>query len=375
MRVNQLSVIFLPTQACNADCLYCFEEKSPYIMPFSNFRIMADMLAQYAEHNEVETLKFYWQGGEILVLDPDWIDRAHEKLVQVSEKHKIEIVNELQTNLIGYSEKWMKLIKGMFGGGIGSSLDYPNLYRRTVGGRIEDYNDLWISKFRLLKAAGIGVGVISLPNVKTLEIGAEEYYAYYFDHIGVNGLQVNSPFAGGVPNETKKEYPLDQVKYADFCIDLLNVWLERGYHKGLGIAPFGGVLDYFRTGSLGNLICGMRPSCSSEFISIDPYGNVSQCDCWVTSYPEYRFGNIFESGVDDIMSSPIRRSFHQRPMNVIQNEDCIDCEYLSICHGGCPIRAYTTYGSLNAKDPYCEANRRIYKFLKQAAVSLNFRET
>ena len=32
---------------------------------------------------------------------------------------------------------------------------------------------------------------------------------------------------------------------------------------------------------------------SNQFISVDAKGTVAQGDCWVTSYPEYFFGNMF----------------------------------------------------------------------------------
>ena len=45
----------------------------------------------------------------------------------------MEVVHYLQTNLIGYDRSWNPLVYQMFGGSLGTSLDYPNLYRRPVG--------------------------------------------------------------------------------------------------------------------------------------------------------------------------------------------------------------------------------------------------
>jgi radical SAM protein with 4Fe4S-binding SPASM domain len=99
---------------------------------------------------------------------------------------------------------------------------------------------------------------------------------------------------------------------------------------------------------------------------------VAQCDCWVTSYPQFRFGNILESsdlnGLLDSSSS--RRDFEARPATLVQEEDCIDCDYLALCHGGCPVRAYSVWGNLFAKDPYCEVYKAIFRRTEKASMEL-----
>jgi sulfatase maturation enzyme AslB (radical SAM superfamily) len=54
---------------------------------------------------------------------------------------------------------------------------------------------------------------------------------------------------------------------------------------------------------------------------------------------------------------------------LIRQEDCIDCDYLGICHGGCPVRAYTVSGDILAKDPYCMLYRRLFAGLEKLATS------
>ena len=47
---------------------------------------------------------------------------------------------------------------------------------------------------------------------------------------------------------------------------------------------------------------------------MDSKGSVAQCDCWVTSYPKYFFGNILrEPGLTRMLkTSPPRRDFVER---------------------------------------------------------------
>jgi uncharacterized protein len=252
----------------------------------------------------------------------------------------------------------------MFGGSIGSSLDYPNLHRRTVGGSPRDFNRTWVERFREARSAGIEVGVISIPNEDTLVVGAEAFYSYFVDELDVTDFQINTPFAGGRPSPAKEGLPLDPVRLARFLVDLADVWMVRGYGNGVKVGPFDQLIRYF-IGGQAVLPCIWLDNCVDRFVCIDPQGNVSQCDCWVTSYPDFRFGNIFESHnlLDLIERSTARRRLLERPETLVQETDCIECDYLGLCHGGCPIRAYATHGSLLARDPYCETYRTLFSHI------------
>jgi uncharacterized protein len=82
----------------------------------------------------------------------------------------------------------------------------------------------------------------------------------------------------------------------------------------------------------------------------------------VTSYPDYFFGNIFqEPDLTRMLStSRARREFVERPQHLVEHEDCLSCRFLSICHGGCPVRTYSALGTMLAKDPYCEVYKVVF---------------
>ena len=52
-----------------------------------------------------------------------------------------------------------------------------------------------------------------------------------------------------------------------------------------------------------------------------------------------------------LRTSPARREFVERPKHLVEHEDCLECRFLSICHGGCPVRTYSALGTMLAKDP------------------------
>jgi radical SAM protein with 4Fe4S-binding SPASM domain len=92
----------------------------------------------------------------------------------------------------------------------------------------------------------------------------------------------------------------------------------------------------------------------------------------VASYPEFRFGNIFASdSLTELLDhSAARRRLQARPGLLIQQEDCLECNYLALCHGNCPIRAYSTTGNLLDLYPYCPNYKSLFAHLEQVAVHL-----
>ncbi len=364
------SLILLPTLQCNAECDYCFERKSNAHLSLDQLRVVIQAVLEHLERSRIETLFIYWQGGEVMTLPPEWFLRADEIIRELAAAKSRQVVHYLQSNLLAYGPRWNRVISEMFGGSVGSSMDYPNLYRKASGGGPKEYENLWTRKVRDAKEAGIRVGIIALPNHLTLEAGAEQFYARLVDELDITDIQVNTPFPGGPANAVKTAYPLDAPRLSAFLQDLAAIWMEKGPLKGVRVSPFDRLLRFFTDG-INDLVCIWRENCAKEFVCIDPSGNVAQCDCWVTSYPDARFGNIFDgSSLTELLSkSPARRQLLARPGVLIEKEDCLECDYLSLCHGGCPVRAYSVYGSLFRKDPYCEVYKALFLGMERAARS------
>jgi radical SAM protein with 4Fe4S-binding SPASM domain len=250
-------------------------------------------------------------------------------------------------------------------------MDFPNVHRKLFNGSSTEYTRIWKYNVQAAMSAGIGIGVIAVPNQSTLDVGAEEVYSYFVDEVGVNSFQVNTPFPGGEGNETKKSLGLDVNQLGSFFADLTDVWFERGYKNGVSVGPVDELVKKFTDGN-GCLPCIWQSNCADEFISIDARGFVAQCDCWVTSYPEYFFGNIYESEslTKMLAESMVRRKFVDRP-GVVIPKDCIECDYLSLCHGGCPVRTYTFSGSMFEKDPYCHVYLAMFRKAEEVAAKIS----
>jgi uncharacterized protein len=375
MPLNQFTVLMAPTLGCNADCEYCYENKTSDVMELADFELILQRIVTYLQRQEVTELNLLWTGGEILTMSPEWLLRANDVCRETAEKSKISIENTVQSNLIGYGPRFREVMSEMFNNSVGSSLDFPNLYRKVAGGTPETFNDLWFRRYQDAREAGVEVGVIAVLNGASLQIGAEEFYSYYVDKLGFSGFQINAPYPGGLSTPAKRNFPLGSDLLSRFYSDLFFLWMRKGRSAGVSITPFDQLIQYFRTGE-NTLSCCFRENCADTFIGVDPKGNVSQCEGFTASYPEYVFGNILTcDSLSEIMDGPIRKQFLDRPTRVMEREDCAECDYLVLCHGGCPVHTYATTGDLFAKDPDCESRKTLFRLAKNAAVEIDRRDS
>jgi radical SAM protein with 4Fe4S-binding SPASM domain len=365
---NQFSLILLPTNKCNVACEYCFEDKTADFMSLEQLSIVTEKLLDHMDRRSIRSMTVYWQGGEAMIMQPEWFERAFELMNGAADRHDKIIDHSLQSNMIGYSAKWNRIIREMFGNSVGTSMDYPNLYRRAKNRTPDEYTTRWERNIRVARDADIHIGVISIPNKESLEVGADKFYSYFVDDLGITDFQINTSFSGGEENDSKAESILDIDRLSRFVVELTEVWAERGLNKGVQLGPMDALLKRF-SGEGGCLPCIWQQNCTDEFISIDARGYVAQCDCWVTSYPEYRFGNIFSdvTFTELIEESRARKQFQARPAALMLNETCATCDYLSVCHGGCPVRTYSITNEFFKKDPYCKVYKTLFRFIDDLA--------
>jgi uncharacterized protein len=371
MMGNHFSIILLPTNKCNVNCEYCFEDKTDDRMSLDQFSMVTNKVLDYMDEANIRALTIHWQGGEIMTMPVDWFARAYDLIQNAAARRGKFVEHGLQSNMVGYNSRWDDIIRRMFGNSVGTSMDFPNVHRKLFNGSSTAYTRIWKYNVQTALNAGIGIGVIAVPNQATLDTGAEKFYSYFVDEVGVNSFQVNTPFPGGEQNDTKRSLGLDVDELGRFFADLTDVWLERGYNENVSVGPVDELVKTFIDGS-GCLPCIWQSNCADEFISIDARGFVAQCDCWVTSYPDYFFGNIYETDNLGRMlaESSARRKFVERPAAIIPR-DCIECDYLSLCHGGCPVRTYTFNGTMFEKDPYCHVYLAMFRKAEEVAAKIS----
>jgi uncharacterized protein len=370
MAAQTFSLILLPTLQCNAACDYCFEDKTDDRLSLERLQVLIDKVLDHLVAADIPTLELHWQGGEVMTLPPSWLAAAQGLIGDAAASRELAVTHALQTNMIGYGARWNSIIRDMFGNRVSTSVDYPNLHRHRHGKDAADYDRLLTRNIRQARAAGIEIDAIAVPNAATLEIGAERFYSHFVDTLALTSFQVNTPFPGGTANAVKRELPIAGEGLIRFFTELAEVWLAHGIEQGVRVGPFDELLGFFRD-EPSILPCIWTDDCANHILCIDARGNVAQCDCWVASYPEHWFGNLFDAASLGTLlaNNPVRERFHQRPVALVAR-DCIHCDYLALCHGGCPVRAFAVHGTLFEKDPHCELYRALFAHMAGAAARL-----
>lgn len=328
-------------------------------MDHAVFERALTLIFGHLEKKRLPETTLYWQGGEILTISPKWYEKALEILSNLERKYGKKLNHCAQTNLISYSPIWDRTISDLFDKHIGSSLDFPNMYRRIGKCGPTNFNNIWKNRLETIRQSNVSVGVISVPNKETLKSGAERFFSYYFEELGLESVQINTPFS--VDPARFPDFPLDNDDLGRFYLDLIEVWAEKSKSNPVQLNPFNALAAYFLDGDVSQLPCLWSMDCTEYMMSVDHLGNFMQCDCW-TNYPDFRYGNVDSmNSLDDALKSPARMKIKERIRFLVQNTDCGDCSYLRICHGGCPVRALSINKDLFTKDPYCTSHKILFK--------------
>ena len=74
MMGNHFSIILLPTNRCNVNCDYCFENKTGDRLTLDQLSILIDRVLDHMVRCHVGSLTIYWQGGEVMTMPPAWFE-------------------------------------------------------------------------------------------------------------------------------------------------------------------------------------------------------------------------------------------------------------------------------------------------------------
>jgi len=276
---------------------------------------------------------------------------AAQVVSDIFDGYGLEVRHAMQTNLMRYDEARRDMLKKHFNCGLGSSLDYPNLYRRFGKLSGVEYNKHWIANYRRLKNDGIAVSAISVANKATLTTKPFDFVNYYFDQVGLDGMQVNFPFGG--------DFWLDPKELGQWLLELLDIWYKE--LPFFAISPFSNLyrrIHWDRGQLFYDGMCVLDADCTRGVIGIGPDGRVSQCDTWRGNDLCDNFGNMLSAdSMQDIFEHPNRRRLSERWRSLT---NCLKCKWWRVCGGGCPRRAVDAFGTIEHKDYYCETYRMLF---------------
>ncbi|MES0447916.1 MAG: anaerobic sulfatase maturase, partial [Desulfobacterales bacterium] len=318
---------------CNLQCQYCFYLDKVNLYPKSDsLRMSPEILEQHIRHylNEqppdCPEVHFLWQGGEPTLMGIDFFQRA-VNIQQRYAKHGIKISNSLQTNAVLIDEIWAGFLKDE-NFLVGVSLDGPpelhDIYRQDKNGH--PTSEKVLRGLKVLQKYEVDVNILTVVNNRN-SFHPKNIYEY-LKSIGAHFLQfipLVEVIDGRVSNRS-----VNSLQFGRFLNGVLDEWIACKDVGKIFVQHFdlmlGVVMGYPPS------LCTHCRACGKGLV-LEHNGDIYSCDHFVNA--NHKLGNIKKDTYTDVLNSCFQKKFGQKK-NVGLPNDCLACEYLKFCYGGCP---------------------------------------
>lgn len=327
-------IVLQPTPYCNINCSYC------YLRRRDDRRLMPDAVLDAVRTRIFDRLDpdrditVSWHAGEPTAAPIDWYRKAYEAL-QTPARPNVRFT--MQSNGVALDERWIEFFQST-DTNVGISIDGPQRFhdecRRTRSGR-----PTWEFALRgltLLQRAGLDPHVITVLHPDGLD-APREYYDFYRQH-GIANVSFSIDEREGANGSSR----FSAAKHKDAMVRFTVALLELAYRDQYPLR----IREVER---VAQMLAGVR---SDENELIEPWGTIIvAADGSVSTFsPElmevnapqhgnFVFGNILESGIDELEANAALRQTHRRIVEGI--DACRDsCRYFGVCGGGNPVNKF-----------------------------------
>lgn len=354
---------------CNLTCSYCYylEKERLYAhLPQHDRFTMNDQtlevfIRQYLEAQTQPQVLFIWHGGEPLMRPLSFYQRV--LALQQRYAHSLHIDNCIQTNGTLLTDEWCAFFREnnwLVGISIDGPQDLHDMYRR--GGQRSEvlHEDRGQPSFhrvmrgiRLLKKHGVEWNAMGIVNAYNADRPLDVYH--FYKEIGCRYIQFTPiierliPHADGRWLASPKEdvsssegdcrglapYSVRPGQYARFCCAIFDEWVRHDVGQ-VFVQLFDSTLARW-AGEEASL-CSMGETCGQAAI-IEANGDVYSCDHFV--FPEYLLGNIYTDTITSMMYGERQRYFSLAKRTALPRQ-CLTCQWLFACNGGCPKDRFVT---------------------------------
>ncbi|MBM4275126.1 MAG: radical SAM protein [Deltaproteobacteria bacterium] len=348
------TVIFKPTEACNARCIYCDvvqkKPRAPVTMPLETLELFFSRINEFLREKPGEEMEVIWHGGEPLLLGPDYFYQAFH----FQEKHCAQtgsrIRHSIQSNLTLFSREFTDVMKKLGITSFGTSYD-PIENLRGLGRKRDSqaYNRRFMEGIRLVEEEGFGWGIIyvvtKLSLAKPLEI-----FRFLSNFSPSGAFMFNPVLLYGRELEHLKVTP---EEYADFLGAIFPVWW-RHRNEFPQVEPFSSLVGNLLEDSR-SLMCCDSGACAHHHINLLADGSMSQCGR-SADWGLLDYGSIFDKSFSEVLADPQRDVLLERN-TILPETKCKGCRFWDICHGGCPLDAWSASRSFLHKSEWCYAKK------------------
>ena len=340
---------------CNLECTYCFYRCKVGLYPDTRVHrmspeVLEQMVVQYLAM--APQANFCWQGGEPTLMGLDFFKTAVE-LMKRHGRNGQAVSNCLQTNGVLLDDAWAAfLIEYRFL--LGLSLDGPrefhDRYRRTVDGR--GSYDRVMAAVDLLRAHQVEFNILVVIEPHNVT-EPETLYDFFVSH-DLRFLQFIPCIEPDATGRHPAEFSVTPEQYATFLERLFDRWYNGGYPE-VSIRDFDEWLSVY----MGHpaQTCMFRATCG-DYVVVEHNGDIYACDFQVE--PQWRYGNIMEQPLEQIIRTPAADRFLALKPGL--GDACRQCPWVRLCHGGCVRHRVVLGGSATQPSYFCRAYQEFFAY-------------
>lgn len=345
--MRHITVLLKPTEECNLRCAYCYHADTGYVKGKMSIDFFEEIIHKIVESYNKITLIFH--GGEPLLMGYDFYKRAFS-IINKYKQNGIQWILGIQTNGYFLDECFCKLFES---NNIIPSISFDGPGTMNI---LRDQTTRITENIVKLRKKGHPINLLGVITKKNMDL-IEDYYFFAKE----NGcpLKLNPVFEeGGAKYDN--DYIITPDEYIDVIKRLLPIWLDDESANTL-FDPLSTILYMVITNKHG-LVCD-HCGCLSNWISINHDGTLYPC---TRSYPAcYCLGNIKD--INKLEEAFLCENFKQLLIGSIErrNQCRNNCEYYSVCLGGCNNDAIAK-GDITKPDGFkCKVYREIFPHFKQ----------
>jgi uncharacterized protein len=148
-------------------------------------------------------------------------------------------------------------------------------------------------------------------------------------------------------------YLITPEAYGGFMCEVFDAWYNDGEPR-TSIRFFDNMLSVYL--NRGAELCIHRKTCPTTLI-LEQNGDAYPCDFYI--HEDFKLGNVGVDSLSEILNRHARHRF--LTMKPALPPKCTECEYLRLCHGGCPRNRVWSIGEDAVDvDYFCDSYLKIY---------------
>ncbi len=192
---------------------------------------------------------------------------------------------------------------------------------------------------------GINAGAITIISNQNIRL-IEEIYGF-FKQIGIP-FRPNIYFPDSFVQDDELVVP--PKIYSNYLIKLFDLWYYD--ETPISIDIFEDIIYSMVTNKV--KACIFSGECY-KYLSVRPNGDMFICDRFNTD--DFKVCEVKNLNLGNLERNTTIKKFKSRTSLLKQ---CSQCEWINICHGGCPTYSYSFKNTIFKPDYYCKARKEVF---------------